>query len=383
MRILITGANGFVGRNLTEQLKNRSGDEVLAFDRDTGYEVLEEYCKNCDFVYHLAGVNRPERDEDYWEGNFDFTKVLLGMLKRHKNPCPVMMASSIQAEYDNPYGKSKWKGERLLQTYQAETGAKVFIYRFSNIFGKWCRPNYNSVVATFCYNVARKLPIEINGRDTKINLIYIDDVVKEMLRLLETDNDQGISKTVNSTQDGFYFVEPVYEIRLGEIADLLKEFHESRHTLQIPDMTKESFSKKLYSTYLSYLPEHDFKYPLVMHEDDRGSFTEILRTTDRGQCSVNILKPGSEKGNHWHNTKNEKFVVVSGKARIQFRKPFSEDILNYYVSGDKIEVIDIPVGYVHNIMNEGDTDLVTLIWCNECFDPQNTDTYFLKVNKEK
>lgn len=374
MRILVTGANGFVGRNLIEQLKYIKNVEILAFDIDTAPDLLEQFCQTCDFVYHLAGVNRPEHQEDFRKGNFGFTSELLENLKKSENHCPVMLASSIQAELDNPYGKSKKEGEKLLLDYGRINDIKVLIYRFPNVFGKWCRPNYNSVVATFCYNVANDLPVQINGRDTKLSLVYIDDVVSELLQALEGKESR--------TYNGYCFVKTVHELTLGEIIDLLIGFKESRKTLQISDMTADSFTKKLYSTYLSYLPEADFKYPLKMNVDERGSFTEIIRTVDRGQFSVNISKPGIEKGNHWHNTKNEKFLVVSGKALIQFRQPKSNRIINYHVSGDKLEVVDIPVGYTHNIINEGETELITFMWCNECFDPAKPDTFFLKVNEE-
>lgn len=375
MKILVTGAKGFIGRNLIEQLRFLQAGEILEFDKDTEEELLERYCQDCDFVYHLAGVNRPERQEEFQEGNFGFTSILLELLKKYNNNCPIMLSSSIQAELDNPYGVSKRAGEELLKEYGRETGARILIYRFPNVFGKWCRPNYNSAVATFCYNIAHALPIQVNGRETKVNLVYIDDVVTELVHAL--DGKETLSDS------GYCSVNPVHQVTLGEIVDLLEGFRESRKNLQVPDMTEGSFSKKLYSTYLSYLPEDTFKYPLKMNIDDRGSFTEILRTKDRGQFSVNISKPGIEKGNHWHNTKNEKFVVVSGRALIQFRKPDSNEIISYHVSGDKIEVVDIPVGYTHNIINEGDTDLVTFMWCNECFDAERPDTYYLRVNEEQ
>lgn len=375
MKILVTGAKGFIGRNLTERLKNIGAGEVYEYDKDSPVGSLEGFCRDCDFVFHLAGVNRPERVEEFQEGNFGFTSELLELLEKNHNSCPVMLSSSTQAELDSPYGKSKLAGEELLMEYGRRTGAKVLIYRFPNVFGKWCRPNYNSAVATFCYNTARGLPLQVNGRDTKLRLVYIDDVVDELVRSLDGQE--------NRAEDGRCRVEPVHETTLGEIVDLLEFFHDSRKTLQVPDMTEGNFSKKLYSTYLSYLPEDAFAYPLNMHTDQRGSFTEILRTADRGQFSVNISKPGIEKGNHWHNTKNEKFLVVSGKALIQFRKPDSEEIYSYHVSGEKLEVVDIPCGYTHNIINEGDTDLVTFMWCNECFDPERPDTYPLRVNIEQ
>lgn len=374
MKILVTGAKGFIGRNLIEQLRFLQAGEILEFDKNTEETLLEKYCQNCDFVYHLAGINRPERQEEFLQGNFGFTSKLLDLLKKYNNACPIMLSSSIQAKLDNPYGISKRAGEELLKEYGKATGARILVYRFPNVFGKWCRPNYNSVVATFCHNITHGLPIKVNGRETKVNLVYIDDVIAELAHVL--DGKETLS------EDGYCSISPIYEVTLGEIVDLLESFRESRKNLQIPDMTEGSFSKKLYSTYLSYLPEEAFKYPLKMNFDNRGSFTEILRTADRGQFSVNISKPGIEKGNHWHNTKNEKFVVVSGSALIQFRKPDSTEIISYHVSGDKIEVVDIPVGYTHNIINEGDTDLVTFMWCNECYDPERPDTYYLRVNEE-
>lgn len=374
MKILVTGAKGFIGRNLTARLKNIGVGEIYEFDKDSPEESLGDFCRNCDFVFHLAGVNRPEREEEFQKENFGFTLELLKLLENNHNCCPVMLSSSTQAESDTPYGKSKLAGEELLLEYGRRTGTRILIYRFPNVFGKWCRPNYNSVVATFCYNVARGLPLLVNGRDTKLQLVYIDDVVDELMRALN-----GLE---NRMDNGRCRVEPVHETTLGRIVDLLEAFRDSRRTLLVPDMMEGSLSKKLYSTYVSYLPENAFAYSLDMHADQRGSFTEILRTTDRGQFSVNISKPGIEKGNHWHDTKNEKFLVVSGNALIQFRKPDSEEIYSYRVSGKKLEIVDIPCGYTHNIINEGDSDLVTFIWCNECFDPEKLDTYPMRVNKE-
>lgn len=373
MKVLVTGAGGFIGRNLCARLAYETKVEVLPCDVDTEGGKLEEYCRDCDFVLHLAGINRPEDPADFLKGNYGFTAELLELLKRFTNRCPVMLASSTQAGRDNPYGNSKRAGEELLRKYGEESGARILIYRFTNVFGKWCRPNYNSVVATFCHNTAHNIPLKINGMGTALELVYIDDLVEELIAALYGRE--------NRAEDGFCRVEPAYQVTLGEIADLLQEFKESRDTRLIPDMTEGGFCKKLYSTYLSYLPEQEFQYPLKMNQDDRGSFTELFRTADRGQCSVNISKPGIEKGNHWHNTKNEKFIVVSGKALIQLRKPDSDEIICYQVSGDKMEAVDIPPGYTHNIINIGDTDLVTIMWCNECYDQEKPDTYFLKVNK--
>ncbi|MGN0571777.1 MAG: capsular polysaccharide biosynthesis protein CapF [Candidatus Fimenecus sp.] len=381
MKVLVTGAKGFVGKNLVATLNNiRDGKdattevpadlEILEFDIDTDKSLLNAFCADCDFVFHLAGVNRPQKESEFLEGNFGFASELLDALKKHGNSCPVLLASSIQAALDNPYGKSKKAGEDLFFRYAEETGAKVLVYRFPNVFGKWCRPNYNSAVATFCYNIARDLPITVNDRSHEMTLVYIDDLVQEMCNAL----------LGRETQDGAFCRVPTeHRISLGEIVDLLYSFKESRATKQVPDMTDGSFSKKLYSTYLSYLPTDRFSYPLEMHTDARGSFTEILRTADRGQFSVNISKPGVIKGQHWHHTKNEKFLVVSGTGVIRFRKIDSGEVIEYFVSGDKPEVVDIPVGYTHNIENLGDTDMVTFMWCNECFNPENPDTYFLEV----
>lgn len=372
MKVLVTGAGGFIGQNLTVELEKREGVEVLAFDVDTPLELLEEYCRECDFVYNLAGVNRPEHVEEFMEGNFGFATTLVETLKKYGNTCPIMNASSIQAALENPYGKSKKAGEDMLFAYGKEVGAEIYIYRFPNVFGKWCRPNYNSAVATFCHNIANNLPIQVNDRSTVMNLVYIDDVVEELL--------QALDRHPHVNLDGYCFVPTVHEITLGEIVTLLYSFRESRNNLMIPDMTENSFEKKLYSTYLSYLPTDNFAYPLVMHEDERGSFTEILKSVNHGQVSINISKPGIVKGNHWHHTKNEKFVVVSGQGLIRFRKHGSEEIIEYHVSGEKLEIVDIPTGYTHSIVNEGDTDLVTLMWCNECFNPGKPDTIYEEVD---
>ena len=381
MKILITGAKGFVGKNLVAELKNiRDGKdksfnitnelEICEYDIDTDKSLLDGFCRDCDFVFNLAGVNRPENEEDFMNGNFGFASELLDTLKKHNNTCPVMLSSSIQASLENPYGKSKKAGEDLFFEYSKETGAKVLVYRFPNVFGKWCRPNYNSAVATFCNNIANDLPITVNDRNHKMTLVYIDDVVTELINSLDG----------NETKDGeFCRVPTEHSVTLGEIVDLLYSFKDSRETKAVPDMTDGGFSKKLYSTYLSYLPTDKFSYPLKMNVDSRGSFTEILRTVNNGQFSVNISKPGITKGNHWHHTKNEKFLVVSGKGVIRFRKIDEDKVYEYFVSGEKLEVVDIPVGYTHNIENLGDTDMVTFMWCNECFDPDKPDTFFEEV----
>lgn len=369
MKILITGAKGFIGKNLVETLKAQGNHTLYEYDLDTSESLLEEYTKECEFIFHLAGVNRPKEQSEFMTGNFGFTSTLLEYLKKHKNKAPIMISSSIQAALENPYGQSKKAGEDLMFAYSEETGAKVLVYRFPNVFGKWCRPNYNSAVATFCNNIAHDLPIQVNDPSVVMHLVYIDDVLEELLRSLEgKENVSGI----------FCEVPVTHTVKLGEIVDLIQSFKMSRMNLTVPDMTNE-FAKKLYSTYLSYLPEDQFSYPLKMNVDNRGSFTEIIRTADRGQFSVNISKPGITKGNHWHHTKNEKFLVVSGKGVIRFRKVGASEITEYFVSGDKLEIVDIPTGFTHNIENLGDTDLVTFMWANESFNPEKPDTYFLKV----
>lgn len=369
MKILVTGAKGFIGKNLIAELRNRKYTEIFEYDRDTDSSLLDEYSKEADFVFHLAGVNRPKEQSEFMEGNFGFTSNLLDSLKKHNNTCPVMISSSIQAELDNPYGESKKAGEDLLFAYGKETGAKVLVYRFPNVFGKWCRPNYNSAVATFCHNVAHDLPIQVNDPSVIMNLVYIDDVVNELINALEGNENKV---------DLFCEVPVAHTIILGEIVDFLYSFKKSREDRSVPNMAN-SFAKKLYSTYLSYVPEDKFSYDLKMNVDQRGSFTEFIKTPDRGQVSINISKPGITKGNHWHHTKNEKFLVVSGKGVIRFRRIDSDEVIEYFVSGDKMEVVDIPTGYTHNIENLGNTDMVTIMWANELFDPEKPDTYYLEV----
>lgn len=370
MKILVTGAKGFIGKNLIAELHNRNYQDILEYDLDTKEELLDAYCRNAEFVFHLAGVNRPKIQSEFMQGNLGFTSAVLDAMKSNGNTCPIMFASSIQAALNNPYGVSKKAGEDLLFNYAKETGAKVLVYRFQNVFGKWSRPDYNSVVATFCNNIANGLPIQINDPDVLMNMIYIDDVVFELIKSLEGKG--------NIREDGYCYVKPVYTARVGEIAKIIQTFLTMREELSIPDMSN-NFVKKLYSTYLSFLPFDKLCYPLKMNIDKRGSFTEIIRTSDCGQISVNISKPGIIKGNHWHNTKNEKFIVVSGNALINLRKIGSEEIITYHVSGDKLEVVDIPPGFTHNITNEGDKDLVTVIWSNEVFNPALPDTYDLEV----
>lgn len=369
MKVLITGAKGFIGKNLIAELRNRGYQDLLEYDIETPSEMLEQYSKECDFVFHLAGVNRPLNQEEFISGNIGFTSTLLEHLKKQNNKAPILITSSIQAELNNPYGISKKAGEDLLLNYSQETGSKVFVYRLPNVFGKWCRPNYNSVVATFCSNIANELPIQVNDSNTIVNLVYIDDVVNEFINAM---NDQA------NKRGNFYFVEPAHTIQLGAIVELIYSFKESRENGSIPDLS-DPFTKKLYSTYLSYLPTDKFSYPLKMNTDSRGSFTEFMKTPDRGQVSINVSKPGISKGNHWHNTKCEKFLVVSGTGVIKFRKIDCEDVIEYFVSGDKLEVVDIPIGYTHSITNVGDTDLVTVMWANEVYNKDKPDTYFLEV----
>ena len=369
MKILVTGAKGFVGKNLILELKNQGFSDILEYDIDTDPAFLDEFCADTNFVFHLAGVNRPKDQAEFMEGNFGFTSILLGLLKKHKNTCPVMISSSTQAALDNPYGLSKKAGEELMFAYSKETGAKVFVYRFPNVFGKWCRPNYNSAVATFCNNIASDLPIQVNDRSSVMSLVYIDDVVEELLRTV----------TGFPNRQGDYCVVPVfYTAMLGEIVDLIYSFRASREERSIPNMA-DAFTSKLYSTYLSYLPVDQFSYPIKMNVDNRGSFTEFLRTPERGQVSVNVSKPGITKGNHWHHSKNEKFLVVSGSGMIRFRKVGESQIIEYPVSGDTLTVVDIPTGYTHSIENIGDTDMVSVMWANECFNPDKPDTYYLEV----
>ena len=395
MNILVTGAKGFVGRNLCESLKTiRDGkdktrpelkiEEIFEFDIDNSLEQLDEYCKKADFVFNLAGVNRPENPEDFKKGNFGFASALLGTLKKYNNTCPVMLSSSMQAtligRYDGEYGRSKKAGEELFFDYQNETGAKVLVYRFPNIFGKWCRPNYNSAVATFCNNTANDLPITVSGRAVELELLYIDDLVAEMLDALEGKEHHcefdGLK--TNLCDNGKYCAVPTtHFVTLGEIVDLLDDFKAQPNTLLMPEIPDNSFAKKLYSTYLSYLPKEKVSFPLKMNVDDRGSFTELLKTKNCGQFSVNISKPGITKGQHWHHTKWEFFIVVSGHGLIQERKIGTDEVLNFYVSGDKIEAIHMLPGYTHNIINLSETEnLVTVMWANEQFDPGHPDTFF-------
>ena len=398
MNILVTGARGFVGKNLVATLcsirdgKNRtrgalSIGEIYEYDLDSTPEQLDEYCAKADFVFHLAGVNRPQNPEEFMQGNFGFSSTLLNCLKKHGNTCPVVLSSSIQAtligRYDSDYGRSKKAGEELFFAYAKESGAKVLVYRFPNLFGKWCRPNYNSAVATFCHNMANDLPITINDPAVQLELLYIDDLVEEMLDALEGKEHRCTFDGINTvlTPAGEYCAAPVtHRVTLGEIVVALERFKAQPAELTMPPIPDGSFAKKLYSTYLSYLPRDKAIFPLKMNVDERGSFTELLRTEACGQFSVNISKPGITKGQHWHHTKWEFFIVVSGRGLIQQRRLGSDEVLNFEVSGDKIEAVHMLPGYTHNIINLSDTeDLVTVMWANERFDPSRPDTFFEPV----
>ena len=395
MRILVTGAKGFVGRNLCAQLNNiKEGkarcygdlavDAVYEYDIDSTSEELDAWCKDCDFVFNLAGVNRPQDPKEFMDGNFGFATTLLDTLKRHKNNCPVMISSSLQATLAgrfgiSEYGKSKKAGEELMFEYGKETGAKVLVYRFPNLYGKWCRPNYNSAVATFCNNIANDLPITVNDPSVEMELLYIDDLVEEMIRALKGQEHRCEFDGVNTvlTPDGRYCAVPItHHVKLGEIVDLLHRFAEMPETLMIPEIPADSFAKRLYSTYLSYLPKEKAIFDLKMNRDARGSFTELVHTLNCGQVSINISKPGITKGEHWHHTKWEQFIVVSGHGLIQLRKEGTDEVLSYEVSGDRIQSVIMLPGYTHNIVNLSDTeDLVTVMYCNEIFDPNRPDTY--------
>lgn len=404
MKILVTGANGFVGKNLVcalenvrdkkdklhkiGGLENTSDLEIVPFDIDSDKDVLENACRDCDFVFNLAGVNRPEDESEFMQGNFGFASTLLDALKKYNNKCPVMLSSSIQATLigrygESDYGKSKLAGENLFFDYSKETNAKVLVYRFPNLFGKWCRPNYNSVVATFCNNIANDLPVQVNDRDTVLELLYIDDLIEEMFMALNGKEHHCEFEGLTAVYEngGKYCCVPrTYKVTLGEIVDLLYEFNAVSGSITMPEIPDDSFEKKLYSTYLSYLPKEKVSFPLKMNADDRGSFTELLKTVNSGQFSVNILKPGVTKGEHWHNSKWEFFIVVSGKAKIQERKIGTNEMFEFEVNGENIQAIYMLPGYTHNITNMSETEnLITLMWANEQFNPSRPDTFSEKV----
>ena len=369
--ILITGYAGFVGKNLVAELKNQGYENLLLFERGDTPETLAHYAAQASFVIHLAGINRPKDPSEFYSGNAGLTDVLLAELEKAANKAPVLVTSSVQAVLDNDYGKSKKQAEDAIFAHGDKMGSPVYVFRMEGVFGKWCRPNYNSVVATFCHNIARDLPIQVRDPAFELPLVYIDDVVRCILDALDGK--------VQKDAEGICRIHPVHSVTLGRLAELLYSFKKSRQSLAVPALSPDSFEQKLYSTYLSYLPTDAFKYPLTMHTDERGSFTEFLRSPERGQVSVNISKPGIVKGNHWHHTKNEKFLVVKGQGLIRLRRIDSQEVLEYPVSGDKLEVVDIPVGYTHSIENVGSEDMITVMWANEAFDPDHPDTYFLKV----
>ena len=369
-KVLVTGAKGFIGKNLVLELKNRKTFEIFECDVDTTEDQLAQFAKECEFVFHLAGVNRPQRTEEFMEGNYGFTTKLLEILQKNGNRSPILMSSSIQAKLDNDYGKSKKAGEDYILDYGTNNSIATYVFRLPNVYGKWCRPNYNSAIATFCNNIARGLEIKVNDRSTLLTVVYIDDVVNAFI-----DAADGI---VARDDDGYCKVSIEDKITLGEIVDTLYSFKDSRKTLSVANMNR-GVIKKLYSTYLSYLPEDEFAYDLRMNADARGSFTEFLRTDGQGQVSINISKPHIVKGNHWHHTKNEKFLVVKGTGVIRFRKIGTDNVIEYPVSGDKLQVVDIPCGYTHNIENVGDDDMVTVMWANEPFDKDHPDTFYEEV----
>ena len=383
--ILITGAGGFVGKNLVAELTARGYTSLLCFEKDDTPETLADYCRRAAFVVHLAGINRPKDPNEFYAGNAGLTDVLLSDLETAGNACPVLVTSSIQAALDNDYGKSKKQAEDAIFAHGSRTGAPVYVFRMEGVFGKWCRPNYNSVVATFCHNIAHGLPIQVRDPGYELPLVYIDDVVACILDAMER------GEAVRD-EEGICRIHPVHRTTLGTLAETIQNFARARGgdaaralgtdglpTLAVPELAAGSFEKKLYSTYLSYLPEDGFAYDLNMHCDNRGSFTEFLRTPERGQVSVNISRPGIVKGNHWHHTKNEKFLVVKGEGVIRFRQIFSDKVIEYHVSGEKLQVVDIPCGYTHNIENVGEGEMVTVMWANEAFDPAHPDTYPMPV----
>ncbi|MDA3884229.1 MAG: NAD-dependent epimerase/dehydratase family protein [Candidatus Delongbacteria bacterium] len=368
--ILITGAKGFIGKNLTAAFKELKDKTLFLYDIEDSLETLKEYVQSADIIFHLAGVNRPKEESEFTTGNLGSLEQVINFCECNDKKIPIVLTSSIQAENDNPYGISKKSAEDALIDYGKRNDVEVYVYRLKNVFGKWCRPNYNSGISTFCHNIANDIPVTISNRENIVNLVYIDDIIDEFTHILDRHN-VVIEKY-------YHEIGISYSKTLGEIVDTLNMIKNSRNDLTLPDM-KDGFEKKLYSTFLSYLAKDNFSYDLKMNVDNRGSFTEFIRTENKGQVSVNISKPGITKGNHWHHTKTEKFLVVSGKGAIRFRDINSEEIIEYLVSGDKLEVVDIPPGYTHNISNLGDKDMVTVMWANEAFDPEKPDTFFLEV----
>lgn len=369
MNILVTGANGFIGKNLIAQLKNEGFFNIQKYTTDNSLEDLEEFTKNCDFIYHLAGVNRPTNDSEFYEGNTNFTEILISLLEKNENYVPILISSSIQAMNDNLYGTSKRKAEDIIFNYGERNNCEVMVYRLQNLFGKWSKPNYNSVVATFCYNSSRGIPLEINNPSSEITLSYIDDVIKEFIRALK---DQPTRK------NNFCVVPIEYKSTVGELAEKIIQFNENRKTLVMPSL-KNQFNRDLYATYLSYLDESNFSYNLKKNSDDRGWLAEFIKSKENGQIFISTTKPGITRGNHWHNTKVEKFLVIKGSASIKFRNVSDDKVIEYKVTGENLEVVDIPAGYTHSIQNSGDEELITLFWACEIFDQDNPDTYYVEV----
>ena len=373
MRVLVTGANGFVGKNLISHLSLNKDIEVFKYDIDSSLDDLDKYTKECDFVYHLAGVNRPQNTSEYMEGNFGFTNVLLNKLIENNNKCPIMISSSIQAELENDYGKSKKAGEDLIFKYGKDNNVKVYVYRFPNLFGKWCRPNYNSVIATFCNNIANNLEIVVNDENKELNLAYIDDVCEELVSCLN-DNPHREEK--------FCYVPTTYTKSLGYIANLIKSFKKNDHGIMVPS-TGDEFTKKLYATYISYVPLKNMVVDLEEHRDNRGIFCELVRTKEAGQVSISTTNPEIVRGGHYHHTKMERFIVIKGKAKIKFEHVITHETYEFEVSGDKLQYVTIPVGYQHSINNVGKDELVLILWANELFDPNKTDTYVMEDNQNE
>lgn len=370
MRVLVTGANGFIGKNLIETLNRIPGFKIFKFDKENSLDEIEGYINEIDFIFHLAGINRPKDNSEFYQGNRDLTKSIIELIEKNNLKIPILITSSIQAEKDNDYGKSKLEAEKILEEYSKKNFVAAYIYRLPNVFGKWSRPNYNSAVATWCYNIANDLEIAINNRDTELSLVYIDDVVKSFVHNLTEPKTRHFQM--------YYEIPTVYKIKLGELAEMLYKFKENRKNLIIPKVGS-GIERVLYATYLSFLPKDDFSYTVPFYSDERGSFVELIKTIDCGQFSISTSKPGVTRGNHYHNTKNEKFIVIKGQAKIRFRQIESTEVIEYDVSDKKIEIVDIPVGYTHNITNTGDTEMVLAVWANELFDKENPDTYYVEV----
>jgi UDP-2-acetamido-2,6-beta-L-arabino-hexul-4-ose reductase len=367
MKVLITGSDGFIAKNLIEHLKRDEDIKLYLYNKTDSLDMLEAYVKEVDFIFHLAGVNRPKDTKEFYEGNSNLTKTITDMLIKVKKQTPILLSSSVQSELDNDYGKSKLEAEKLLINYAKQTSAKVFIYKLPNVFGKWSKPNYNSVISTWCHNITHGVDIQINDRGVELNLVYVDDVAKSFMEKLESKSDEQ-----------YFKIDTVYKKTLGQIEELLYQFRDNRTNLIIPNVAS-SFERALYATYLSYLATDDFSYNLKGHQDDRGTFFEILKTLDSGQFSLSTTAPGITRGNHYHHTKNEKFLVVKGEALIEFKHIVTNEIIEYKVSDKKMEVVEMIPGYTHNIKNTGDEEMLLFLWANEAFDQNNPDTYFLEV----